>query len=171
METVILVDENDQQYGTLEKLVAHQQGVLHRAVSGFVINNAKEMLLQQRALCKYHTPGIWSNTVCSHPRENESVLDAVTRRLFEEMGMTADFHEVGSIVYRAKLDNKLIEHEYDHVFVADYLEQRINPNPQEVETYRWINRTDLASEIQKHPERFSPWMQLIIKQDFMKKYF
>ena len=171
METVVLVDNHDLKCGVLEKLAAHEQGLLHRAVSGFVINEKKEMLLQQRALCKYHTPGIWSNTVCSHPREGESVLAAVTRRLSEEMGMTANFKEVGHIIYKVSFSNGLIEHEYDHVFVAKYDGQDINPNPEEVASYRWISRNDLISEIKQYPEKFSPWMQLIIQQDFMKEYF
>ena len=171
MDQVILVDENDQEKGVMEKLSAHQQGLLHRAVSGFVINDKWELLLQQRALTKYHTPGIWSNTVCSHPRPKESALQAVTRRLQEEMGMNADFHEVGTLVYRAEFDNGLTEHEFDHIFVATYKNQKICPNPDEVGDYRWVNRQHLEAEIKQHPERFSPWMQLIIQKDFMKEYF
>ena len=171
MEKVILVDENDQPVGMLEKLAAHQQGRLHRAVSGFVINNKKELLLQQRALTKYHSPGIWSNTVCSHPRENEPVLQAVSRRLLEEMGMVAKFEEVGTLIYRADFNNGLIENEYDHIFVAKYQGQTINPNINEVQAYCWMNRATLEGKIKQHPEKFSPWMQLIIKADYMNKYF
>ena len=117
-EKVVLVDLQDQQVGTMGKLEAHQKAVLHRAFSIFVLNSSKELLLQQRAFGKYHSPGLWTNTCCSHQREGESNLEAGNRRMIEEMGMTVSLKELFTFVYKAHFDNGLTEHELDHVMVG-----------------------------------------------------
>ena len=114
-ELVILVDENDNQVGLMPKMEAHEKALLHRAFSVFVFNDAKELMIQQRALSKYHSPGLWTNTCCSHQREGESHIAAGKRRLMEEMGFTTDLEESISFIYKAPFDNGLTEHEYDHI--------------------------------------------------------
>ena len=115
-EKVILVDKNDNQVGLMPKLEAHEKGILHRAFSVFIFNNKYQLLLQKRASSKYHSGGLWTNTCCSHPREDEDILDAANRRLDEEMGIKTSLRKVYDFIYEAKLDNNLIEHEFDHVF-------------------------------------------------------
>ncbi len=170
-EKVILVNNENQQIGTCGKMQAHIQGRLHRAFSGFVFNEKKELLIQKRALSKYHNPGIWSNTVCSHPRMNEKNADAVNRRLYEEFGFNSDFTEIGQMTYQKDFDNGLIEHEIDHIFIAQYKNQKINPNKDEICDYKWISKKNLLSEIQKNPENFSYWMRQILKQNMLDNYF
>lgn len=115
---VILVNENDQAIGTMEKMMAHQEAKLHRAISVFICNTNGDWLLQRRALHKYHSGGLWTNTCCSHPYPGESDIDAATRRLNEEMGMFSEVKELFSFIYKEKLDNELTEHELDHVFIG-----------------------------------------------------
>ena len=162
-ELVILVDEGDRPVGEMEKMEAHKKGLLHRAFSGFVFNRDRELLIQRRAPCKYHNPGIWTNTACSHPRSGESVLAAVSRRVFEELGFRADFEEAGSFIYRAEFENGLTEHELDHVCVADYDGAPIVPDPDEADAVRWISRPALEAEIAAEPGRFSYWMKEILR--------
>ena len=170
-EYVILVDENDQPIGEMEKMEAHVKGLLHRAFSGFIFNDKKELLIQQRALHKYHNPGIWSNTVCSHPRPQEAALEAVKRRIFEEMGFDSDFIEIGQMLYKSEFPNGLIEHELDHIFIASYQDQKVNINPEEVTSFRWIGRKQLEKEIKQSPSQFSYWMKEILSQSFVDKWF
>lgn len=115
---VILVDNNDREIGLMEKMQAHREAVLHRAFSIFIFNSRGEILLQQRAYTKYHTPGLWTNTCCSHPRKGETVADAASRRLFEEMGMICPLEEKFSFIYKADVSQGLIEHEFDHVLIG-----------------------------------------------------
>ena len=115
-DQVILVNPEDNPIGYMEKIEAHQKGLLHRAISVFIFNEKKEMLIQRRALSKYHTPGIWSNTACSHPRKNETTMEAADRRLFEEMGLKTTLNYGFKFLYKAEFNNGLIEHELDHVF-------------------------------------------------------
>ncbi len=171
MEILILVDEKDNELGFMEKIETHKKGLLHRAFSGFIFNDKNELLIQRRNLEKYHNGGVWSNTVCSHPRLNEKTIDGIKRRIFEEFGFDSDFKEVGEFIYKVSFENGLTEHEYDHIFVAKYKGQIINPNPSEICDYRWINKKDLFEEIEKNPENFTFWLKKILEMDFLKKYY
>lgn len=160
-ENVILVNENDEQIGLMEKLEAHQKGLLHRAFSVFVFNPKNELLIHQRALDKYHSPGLWTNTCCSHQRENESTLQAAHRRLQEEMGFDCELNEVFSFTYRAEFSNNLIEHEFDHVLVgtSNILP---NPNPSEVAHYKWLSIDQIKSDIQQNPDQYTEWFKIAL---------
>lgn len=172
VEQLILVDENDNQIGSMEKLETHKKGLLHRAFSGFIFNDKKELLLQQRASCKYHNPNIWSNTVCSHPNVDETTYNAIKRRIFEEFGFDSDFKEVGTLTYKIEFKNGLTENEFDHIFVAKYNNQVINPNKNEIQNYKWINKQDLEKEITKNPENYSYWLRQILKMNnLFNEYF
>lgn len=163
MEQVILVNEADEQVGTMEKMEAHEQGSLHRAFSVFLFNAEGELLLHQRALSKYHSGGLWTNTCCSHPRPGETVLDAAHRRLMEEMGMSADLSEAFSFLYRAELDHGMIEHELDHVVLGEAVAAPV-PNPEEVEAYRYVALDALRDEVAAHPERFTAWFKICLPE-------
>ena len=164
MEEVILVDEKDNQIGTMEKLKAHENGgKLHRALSIFVFNEKNETMLQRRALSKYHTPGKWSNTCCSHQRTNESTIQAAHRRLPEEMGFDCDLYEAFEFLYHAEVGNGLKENEYDHIVFGNYTKTP-KPNPEEVAEWRWISIPSLKKEIEKTPESFTPWLRLMINE-------
>lgn len=161
-EYVILVDEQDTPIGLAEKLEAHQKNWLHRAFSIFIFRqyNGLEILLQQRALHKYHSPGLWTNTCCSHPRQGETVEQAGLRRLQEELGLAAQLINVGWFKYNAHFSNGLSEHEIDHVLIGVVAaDTPILPNPDEVNAYRWITVPDLQQELNTHPEQFTPWLQ------------
>jgi isopentenyl-diphosphate delta-isomerase len=170
-EMMILVDEHDNPIGEMEKMEAHRKGLLHRAFSGFAFNDRRELLIQRRALGKYHNPGIWANTVCSHPRKGESAADAARRRAREELGFEADFADIGNFIYRAEFPNGLTEHELDHVCVAAYGGQEIRPNPDEVCDWRWIARGALESEIAGAPEKFSYWLREILARGIVDGWF
>lgn len=162
-EKVILVDENDQQIGLMPKMEAHEKALLHRAFSVFVTNSKGELLLQQRAAHKYHSPLLWANTCCSHQREGESNLDAGKRRLQEEMGFVTELKEVFSFIYKAPFDNGLTEHELDHVMVGNY---ELDPviNKDEVESFRWVLPEDVQKDIEKQPEIYTAWFKIIFKK-------
>lgn len=159
---VILVNEQDEPIGLAEKLFAHQEGLLHRAFSIFIIrkqNAYDEILLQQRAQHKYHCGGLWTNACCSHPYRNESIEMAGMRRLQEELGFQVPLQKIGTFVYRAELNNNLIEHELDHVLVGSYIDTlKINFNTEEVMNYRWITLDQLYTEIRNTPTLFTPWL-------------
>ncbi len=157
-ERVILVDPDDREIGSEEKLWAHARGVLHRAFSVFVLNAAGEVLLQRRAERKYHTGGLWSNTCCGHPRPGEEVGAAAERRLFEEMGFRCGLTRHFGFVYHAELGGGLAEHEYDHVFLGWY-EGAPAPDPAEVAEWRWVPMERLAREVDDAPETFTPWFR------------
>lgn len=162
-EKVILVDTRDNEVGEMEKMEAHLKGELHRAISVIVYNDQKEMLLQQRAFTKYHTPGLWSNTCCSHPRPGEGVEQAANRRLLEEMGFQCQLVKAFDFVYKASFPNGLIEHEFDHVFFGKFnLEPFINP--EEAHAYRWIGMDELMQEMKNSPDEFTIWFRLIMEQ-------
>jgi len=160
MEEVILVNEKDEVLGSMEKMQAHEKGILHRAISVFIFNSRKQVLLQRRALHKYHSAGLWSNTCCSHPRPGESAASAAKRRLMEEMGMVLELEHKDEFIYKVALEKGLIEHEYDHVFVG-YSEEVPNPNPEEVMDYRWVSIDELNKELHVHPERYTYWFKLL----------
>lgn len=162
-EQVILVDGNDLQVGQMEKMEAHQKGLLHRAFSVFIFNSKNELLLQQRAFDKYHSGGLWTNTCCSHPRIGESNLDGANRRLMEEMGMQADLKWVFDFTYRAEFESGLVEHELDHVFFGQSdLLPVINRN--EVETFKYVNLEALKDGLQLNPQDYTPWLKICLEK-------
>ena len=161
-EMVVLVDEKDQEIGLAEKMHAHQHGLLHRAFSVFILrkrNDDFEVLLQQRNSAKYHCGGLWSNTCCSHPRENEDIIVAGQRRLLEEMGLDMKLSVLDSFIYRAEFSNGLVEHEYDHVLLGFYNDEKINLNPEEVQDCRWISIPELQKQLINEPTLYTPWLQ------------
>lgn len=162
-EKVILVTKNDDQRGLMGKMEAHQKGELHRAFSVFVFNKKGEMLLQQRSLDKYHSPGLWTNTCCSHQREGESNIEAGKRRLQEEMGFSCELEEMFWFLYKASFDNGLTEHELDHVMRGFYDHDPVI-NPEEVASYKWMLLEDVKNDIAMHPERYTEWFKIIFKE-------
>ncbi len=159
MEEVILVTEQDEPIGSMEKMEAHRKGALHRAFSTFIVNDRNEMLLQQRAKTKYHSAGLWTNACCSHPRPNEETEAAAIRRLHEELGFTAPLTKIFDFHYNAAFDNGLTEHEYDHVYLGRYT-GKIIPNPNEVQDYCYKKMEDIADSIRSHPHKYTTWFCL-----------
>ena len=161
-ERVVLVDKVGNEIGNEDKMAAHVNGALHRAFSIFVFNSKGKLLIQQRNRSKYHTPRLWSNTCCSHPRPGEALAQAVPRRLAEEMGFVCDLAEMFSCRYELTLDNNMIEHELNHVFIGFYDGDPV-PDPGEVEDWRWQTLQNLCGEVSRSPDSFTPWFKLIIK--------
>lgn len=159
-EKVILVDENDNELGLMEKQEAHVRGVLHRAFSVFVFNSHGELLLQRRAAHKYHSGGLWTNTCCSHPRAGEETADAAQRRLFEEMGLRCPLTFSFSFVYKAGFDNGLTEHEFDHVFFGS-ADNDPHPDPEEVDGWKWMAPADVEKDLDLHPQQYTAWFKLV----------
>ena len=168
-EQVILVNKKDQPIGLMDKLEAHEKGALHRAVSVFIFNSDNQLLIQRRSLEKYHTPGIWSNTACSHPRNNESTILCANRRLFEEMGIIAKIRPVFNFLYKAEFSNNLIEHELDHVFIG-FTNKKPNPNPEEVCDWKYVDETSLKKLFHDIPDAFSPWFKMCYARAFQNAY-
>lgn len=162
-EQVILVNEYDEQIGLMPKLEAHEKAVLHRAFSVFVFNNKNELMLQQRALNKYHSPGLWTNTCCSHQRDGESNLQAGIRRLQEEMGFVTPLKETISFIYKAPFDNGLTEHELDHIMVGSYEDAPII-NPDEVADWKWMPLEDVKQDIDDNPQLYTAWFKIIFEK-------
>lgn len=160
MEHVILVNEQDEPIGQMEKMEAHEKGVLHRAFSAFIFNDKNELLLQKRASSKYHSGGLWSNSCCSHPRNGESVVQAGERRLTEEMGFTVPVEAVFSFIYKAELDHGLTEHELDHVLIGRYNDAP-NINPEEVEDWKYVNLDELSADMKQYPENYTEWFKIV----------
>ena len=162
-EMVILVDNNDNQLGLMEKIEAHEKAILHRAFSVFILNDYNELLLQKRALSKYHSPGLWTNTCCSHPRHGESVINAGLRRLKEEMGFETEISSLLSFIYKAEFDNGLTEHEFDHVLVGRYNK---NPsiNKSEVSDWKWTDLDFLKKDVVSNPDLYTVWFKIIFQQ-------
>ncbi len=159
-EQVILVNQKDEKIGLMPKMEAHEKALLHRAFSVFVFNKKEELLLQQRAKEKYHSPLLWANTCCSHQRDGEENVQAGKRRLQEEMGFVCDLKEVTSFIYKAPFDNGLTEHELDHILVGHYDEDPII-NKDEVEDYKWMPLEDVKNDIAKQPEIYTEWFKII----------
>lgn len=164
-EYVILVDSQDNEIGSMEKLEAHQKGILHRAFSIFLLNSKGELLLQQRSEKKYHSPLKWTNTCCSHQRKNEATVDAATRRLKEEMGIECELKTAYTFLYKADVGQGLIEHELDHVLIGTFDGINIPFNNEEVQAVKYTSIQELEKEIALHPDQFTKWF-LITFNDF-----
>ncbi|MEZ2414538.1 isopentenyl-diphosphate Delta-isomerase [Muriicola sp. E247] len=162
-ERVILVNQKDEEIGTMPKMEAHEKAVLHRAFSVFVMNSKGETMLQQRAAKKYHSPLLWTNTCCSHQRLGETNLQAGKRRLQEEMGFQTELKELFSFIYKAPFDNGLTEHELDHVMVG-YYEGDPEINPEEVEAWKWMTPDAIRNDIQASPESYTAWFKIIFER-------
>ncbi len=162
-EEVILVNELDEPIGLMPKLEAHQKAVLHRAFSVFVLNDQNEIMLQQRAHHKYHSPLLWTNTCCSHQRSGETNIEAGSRRLFEEMGFKTDLKELFHFIYKAPFDNGLTEHELDHVMIGYYHEDPI-VNPEEVEDWKWMKIEDIKTDMELNPAIYTVWFKIIFDE-------
>lgn len=158
-DLLILVDENDNEIGSMNKLAVHESGVLHRAFSVFIFNQNGEILLQQRSDEKYHSAGLWSNTCCSHPLKGESVNEAVSRRLKEEMGMECTTQFQFSFIYKAALENGLTEHELDHVYFGESDALPV-PDPNEVKDWQYIHPEKLKEDIISDPHKYSAWLKI-----------
>lgn len=158
-DQVILVDTNDHEIGVADKLQAHRDGLLHRAISVF-IRQGNRILLQQRAANKYHSANLWSNTCCSHPRPGEDMRNAAKRRLREEMGINCELQSCGFFIYHSHYENGMIEYELDHVFVGELTDPNAYiPNPNEAQATQWIELMTLKEDLAKHPERYSSWLE------------
>jgi len=169
MEHVVLVDEQDIETGVMEKIQAHREGSLHRAVSVFIFNSENELLLQQRAATKYHSAGLWTNTCCSHPRPGEAAGEAAIRRLHEEMGLSYNLREAFTFIYKAQFDNGLTEHEFDHVFIGITDEAPV-PDKTEVADWKYMNPARLEADIKNRPEQYTEWFKICMR-DYSKKIF
>jgi isopentenyl-diphosphate delta-isomerase len=162
-EKVILVNKQNKKIGVEEKIKAHKLGKLHRAFSILVFNSKGETLLQQRTKTKYHSGELWSNTCCSHPKPNETYLQATHRRLNQEMGFDCKLKKTFCFIYNTGFKNNLIENEYDCVFLGKY-EGKIKANPKEVKNYKWESLKKLKQDIKKNPEKYSVWLKIILKK-------
>lgn len=164
-DKVILVDENDLVIGTMPKLEAHEKGLLHRAFSVFIFNDKRETMLHQRADGKYHSPGLWSNTCCSHPREGETNVQAGERRLQEEMGFSVPLKKVFSFMYKTDFSNGLTEHEFDHVLIGKWNKDP-NMNPEEVKDWKWVDMEVVRNDVKDNPNNYTVWFQHLINDHF-----
>lgn len=166
-EKVILVDTNDEPIGLMEKMAAHEQALLHRAFSVFVLNDNNEIMLQQRAASKYHSPLLWTNTCCSHQRPSETNIQAGKRRLQEEMGFEVELTELFHFIYKAPFDNGLTEHELDHVMIGKYNDVP-NINKDEVESWKWMSIEAIKKDIQENPNIYTAWFKIIFEESYHK---
>ena len=166
-EKVIVVSKNDEPLGLMGKMEAHEKGLLHRAFSVFVFNQNGELLLQQRALDKYHSPGLWTNTCCSHQREGETNLQAGHRRLQEEMGFNCELKELFSFVYKAPFDNGLIEHELDHVMIGNYDKDPVI-NTEEVGSFKWMPLEEVKNDMLLNPGAYTAWFKIIFNEYYQR---
>jgi isopentenyl-diphosphate delta-isomerase len=156
---VILVDDQDQQLGVMEKMEAHRKGLLHRAFSVFIFNEKGEMLLQQRSMNKYHSGGLWTNACCSHPRPGEDIQRAAQRRLHEEMGFVTSIEEIFDFIYKSPFENGLTEHEFDHVFIGIY-DDLIDPDKKEVSDFCFKSLEEIKSSLQSSPAQYTAWFHI-----------
>ena len=170
-EKVVLVDEDDNQIGLMPKMEAHLKGKLHRAFSIIIFNSDRKILLQKRASTKYHTPNLWSNTCCSHQREDEDNIDAGKRRLNEEMGFVTNLYNFSSFIYRVEFSNGLIEHENDHIMLGVF-DGAPQPNPNEVDEWKWIDIDILIEDMQINPDHYTAWFMIIMNNYYesLKKW-
>lgn len=156
---VTVVNERDEWLGTMEKMAAHREGVLHRAFSVFIINDRRELLLQQRALHKYHSGGLWTNTCCSHPFPHESTIAGAHRRMVEEMGFDTPLEAIFTLRYKSDVGNGLIENEYDHIYLGHYSDAPIL-NPDEVMAFRYTSIPEISRWLKERPQDFTAWFHL-----------
>jgi isopentenyl-diphosphate delta-isomerase len=163
---VILVDAQDNELGVMEKLQAHQEGKLHRAFSIFIFNNKNELLLQQRALSKYHSGGLWTNTCCSHPSPNETILDAAQRRLFEEMGISCDLKIINHFIYQSDFENGLKEYEFDYIIIGQSNDVPLI-NKDEVANYKWQSIAEIENDIILNPTQYTAWFKIALQERFI----
>lgn len=168
VDYVILVNKNDLPLGAMEKMEAHEKGVLHRAFSIFIFNSENKLLLQKRADDKYHSAGKWSNTVCSHPRTREKTEEAAHRRMLEEMGFDCEFEEAFSFIYKANVGDGLIEHELDHVFIGKS-DKKPDPDPNEISEFKYVDFNWLLEDMHHNENDYTVWFRIAIKE--VKKYF
>lgn len=170
MQQVILVNEQDEAIGVMEKMEAHEKALLHRAFSIFIFNKEGLMLLQQRALSKYHSPGLWTNACCSHPNPGEDVKDAALRRLYEELGFTTKVEKAFHFTYKAVFDNGLTEHEFDHVFVGVY-DGAMQLNKEEVSAITYKSMNEIADDLQTAPQVYTEWFKIAfpLLKEWMQK--
>jgi isopentenyl-diphosphate Delta-isomerase len=170
LQDIILVNEKDEATGAASKMEVHERGLLHRAFSVFIFNPKGEMLLQQRAMNKYHSAGLWTNACCSHPAPGESILLSAEKRLFAEMGFTTPLTEAFSFTYRIEFENGLVENEFDHVFIGTYLGD-INPDPAEVSDYCYMSMDDIRNGIEVFPKKYTSWFKIAFPmlEDYLKK--
>ena len=161
-EEVILINKNNRKIGTEEKIRAHKEGKLHRAFSIFIFNSKNELLIQKRAKSKYHSGGLWSNSVCGHPRPNETYSKATHKGLKEEMGFDCRLKKLFCFRYKTKLD-KLIENEYDCVFIGKF-DGKPNPSLKEIMDYKWISLDNLKKDVRKNPQKYTYWFKKILKK-------
>jgi len=167
MEEIILVDEQDNAIGTMEKMEAHRKGVLHRAFSVVLFNSNGELLLQKRANNKYHSGGQWTNTCCSHPIPGETISDAAQRRLRHEMGINLKPEFAFKFIYRTPLDKSLIEHELDHVFIGTFDGTPVI-NKDEVSDWKFMSLSELKNDMERSPEIYTVWFRLIVNHPQME---
>jgi isopentenyl-diphosphate delta-isomerase len=162
-EYVILVDQNDNKVGLMEKMEAHEKGLLHRAFSVFVVNSAGELMMHQRAFEKYHSGGLWTNTCCSHPRDGETTEEAVHRRLQEEMGFDCEVRKMFDFIYKAELDLGMTEHELDHLFIG-YYDGLPQINKNEVAAWKWMSIDEVKSDIEAAPQNYTEWFKIVFER-------
>lgn len=172
IENIIVVDEFDKEIGSIEKMEAHHKGVLHRAFSILIFNSKNQLLLQKRSKKKYHSPSLWTNTCCSHPRYGENLQDAIYRRLKEEMGFTCELTEIFNFIYKVKLDDNLFENEFDHVFFGIY-DGEVAFNKDEVDEYKWTYINEVKSDITNNPQSYTYWFKYLFSraEKELDKYF
>ena len=170
-EKVVLVAADDNQIGLMPKMEAHLKGKLHRAFSIIIFNSDRKILLQKRASTKYHTPNLWSNTCCSHQREDEENIEAGKRRLNEEMGFVTNLYNFSSFIYRVEFSNGLIEHENDHIMLGIF-DGTPKPNPNEVDEWKWIDIDILIEDMQINPDHYTAWFMIIMNNYYesLKKW-
>jgi isopentenyl-diphosphate delta-isomerase len=170
MDHVILVNEKDQQVGTMEKMEAHRKALLHRAFSVFIFNDKGEMLLQRRSTRKYHSGGLWTNACCSHPFPGEDVIDGAKRRLQEELGFTTEIKKIFDFIYKSDFDNGLTEYEFDHVFTGNY-NREVLPDEKEVSDFCFMDMEEIEASMNMHPEKFTAWFLIAIPllKDWLNK--
>lgn len=171
---VILVDTHDREQGHMGKLAAHQQGLLHRAFSIFIVRRTKagyQTLLQKRALSKYHSGGLWTNSCCSHPSPDGDLIAQARTRLREEFGLNIALTDIGQFIYHVNLDNNLIEHEFDHVLIGIDNGEAPKPNPDEIMDWRWCDINTLALELQRNTKLYTAWIApaLDIVREYLKR--
>jgi len=158
---VILVNKNDKKIGLMPKMEAHKKGALHRAFSVFIFNNKNELMIQKRNINKYHSPGLWTNTCCSHQKDGESNITAGKRRLLEEMGFCVELNEIGSFIYNVGVDNGLIEHELDYILVGKY-NGNVKINSDEVDNWKWMSLDNIKDDIRTRSKNYTEWFKIIM---------